>query len=159
MKISKWQDFNDNLDIRFRDNSGMPCRIASEQDNLLRFSVYGLAPNYIFFSQEDIKALLPYLQSFAETGRLELPPQDTPLQGGTLADAFKPENLIRASAEQNCKIYEQEKRIKELERLLKRWKDAAETGSHDGECVCPNCCPVLHADTAIALGKAYDPAS
>jgi hypothetical protein len=61
--------------------------------------------------QGDIKALLPYLQAFAETGTLE-PLQEPPLQGDCEGKLERASELAFVLA----------KRIQELEELLKEWK-------------------------------------
>jgi hypothetical protein len=117
MEIEKGEIY-DVSTMEFTDNLGTSCRMWILGN--LEYLRFDLDTDFAQFSQEDIKTLLPYLQSFAETGRLE--PQEPPCKGDSLAEAFKPENLIKVSVEQNVKIYEQEKRIKALEQLVERWR-------------------------------------
>lgn len=90
--------------IRFKDVLSTPCRVGVDQDGLLRLAIYGPISSNVFFSQEDIKSLLPYLQAFASNGQL--------LLQGDLAEAFEPENMVKVSAEQ--------------ERLIKTWRSFAD---------------------------------
>jgi hypothetical protein len=73
MEIKKEKTFG-RPSIKFTDSMGDTCYIWI-MDNLgeLRFD---LDTDFAQFSQEDIKSLLPYLQSFVETGELE--PQQSP---------------------------------------------------------------------------------
>lgn len=66
--------------IRFKDQFDEPCRISvsGASTSFLKFHIVGVGSAQL--SQEDIQALLPYLQSFAETGQLE-PTQEPTLQG------------------------------------------------------------------------------
>jgi hypothetical protein len=145
MEIEKQSDA-ETPTIKFKDDIGSSCCIwLAEKFKGLYF---GLENDYGLFTQEDIKDLLPYLQSFAETGQLE-PATESTLQGGSLAEAFKPENLIKISADQNVKLYEQERKIEELEKgrayylrqcdqyvdqvaeleeVIEKWRNAVERG-------------------------------
>lgn len=152
MEITKSEMYDKN--IRFKDAINTPCRVGVYPDGTLRLTMHGPISSNVFFTQEDIKSLLPYLQAFAETGRLELPLQALPLQGGELTDAFEPENLIKVSAEQNIKIYEQEKRIKTLERLVKEWSECATTDDYPFSCF-----DELQEQTNQLLGEENDSAS
>lgn len=131
--------------IKFVDKNNISCEMWVEL-GALRFEIGRDiefdSEDLGHFSQEDIKALLPYLQSFAETGQLE-PSADTPLQGGSLAEAFKPE--------QNVKLYEQSQlidrltkekayclsqldkqvdKIAELEEVVEKWRNIVERGGN-----------------------------
>ncbi len=56
------------------------CALALNTQSIwLRFYIGSTLDEHILLSQEDVKALLPYLQSFAKKGTLE--PQESPLQG------------------------------------------------------------------------------
>ena len=85
MEIEKWQSANFGEFIKFKEDLGTPCNLSVE-DERLKFIIHEdkFLPEYATFTQEDIKLLLPYLQAFVETGRLELPPQRIPLQGAQI---------------------------------------------------------------------------
>jgi hypothetical protein len=51
------------------------CALAlNTQSTWLRFYIGSTLDEYILLSQEDVKALLPYMQAFAENGTLEPSP-------------------------------------------------------------------------------------
>lgn len=61
------------------------CALAlNTQKTWLRFYIGSTLDEHILLSQNDIKAILPYLQSFAEQGTLE--PQESPLARGRWED-------------------------------------------------------------------------
>lgn len=75
MEITKGTLPNGNPCITFKDQFDEKCEMIVSPDTLLRFAFEDVA----YLSQEDMKALLPYLQAFAESGTFE--PQESPLQG------------------------------------------------------------------------------
>lgn len=136
MEIEKGKTPNNCPCIKFKDYYDVDCKIVA-QDPLLRFTIKSgdtvLASEFAIFDQEQIKQLLPYLQSFAETGTLE--PQESPLQGGDIAEAIdaikdeltidqskRIEALVQTSARLNYKNYHAEKHIKAIEELLRKWR-------------------------------------
>lgn len=64
---------NGNLFIKFNDHNGTQCALSIEY-HVLEFQVNldsEISPISAALTQEDVKALLPCLQAYAETGRLE----------------------------------------------------------------------------------------
>lgn len=100
--------------IRFNDRNGDPHAISIEY-GLLEFQVRLNSeeggPFCAAFTQDQIKALLPYLQAFAESSTLE----PTPLQGGEASYEKRIKALIETTARINAKNYEQEKHLLEAE--------------------------------------------
>lgn len=94
------------------------CALAlNTQSTWLRFYIGSTLDDHILLSQEDIKALLPYLQSFVDSGTLE--PQESPLQGESKEQAL--EQLIvlkdKISLEEQLSIVsEASKSIETLEK-------------------------------------------
>lgn len=163
MKIEK-----DGSRIEFVDNCNYSCAIDVSVRNL-RFSFSWECDGSAYFSQEQVKQLLPYLQSFAETGTLE-PATESTLQGGSLLDESikKTASLVRenkrleaeletmqeAGVAMAASIVDQGKRIEAFQELVRGWQN-----THG--CACPHCYPDLHKKTAQLLGEeqANDPTS
>jgi len=83
MKIEKSKTGLGEQMIEFKDQSASDLRMwveeHSKQGKGTKILYFDTDADYFKFSQGDIKALLPYLQAYAETGQLE--PQQSPLQG------------------------------------------------------------------------------
>lgn len=141
------------MEVKFTDTCNFPCEIDASNGNL-RLSLPWESEGTVYLSQEQVKALLPYLQAFAESGRLK--PQESPLQGvdekiamtAMIEDPKKRiEALIKLFQEQRApstplqggslleesikktaslvrQTGEQEKRIEALEQLVREWRDA-----------------------------------
>lgn len=129
MEIEKGKLPNGIRCLTFKDQFDEKCEVIISSDNFLRFAFEYVA----YFSQEDIKTLLPYLQSFAETGTIE--PQEPTLQGDDIDQLYekvKRENAILAATNEY---------VKELKQLVREWRhffDAVEeligdTHSESGE--------------------------
>jgi len=115
--------------IEFTDQSASDLRMwveeHSRQGKGTKILYFDTDTDYFKFSQEDIKALLPYLQSFAETGQLE--PQ-SPLQGESAINEAKLE-LEKAKKEasyykRQCDQYVDQ--IANLEELIEDWRNIVE---------------------------------
>lgn len=125
MKIDEWESARYGKFIKFYSGleSSAPCKLSIEWKHLkLTFYPDKFMPEYASFTQDDIKALLPYLHAFAEHGTL------SPLQGGD--DEYKTVPL----QEEN----EKDKRIKQLEDLVERWRDMASETYGDNEDLLPD---------------------
>lgn len=111
------------------------------------------AGDLIYMMDDSMDEESPDYQDLANrTSNLLGEEYDPPCSAG-LAEAFQPENLIRVSADQNCKIYEQERRIKALESLLRYWKSSWQSpfGSKSFD-------QLIH-ETEELLGEENDPTS
>ena len=99
---------------------------------------------YTHFEQEQVKAVLPFLQAFAETGTFGTPAEEeieededeeqtimqelAAMQEAVIAMAAnivdqgqRIEALVKTTATLNYQCYEQEKRVKALEALVQEW--------------------------------------
>jgi hypothetical protein len=122
-----------------------------KQGKSTRVLYFDVDTDYIKFLQEDMKALLPYLQNFAETGTLEPAATESPLHGvnekiamaaviedpekriAALLNLMSPplqgeEERINAIAKSSAKrvldiIEAQNKQIEVLQNLVKEWRD------------------------------------
>src|SRR2546429_2065884 len=106
MEIKKGKTGLDEQMIEFKDQSASDLRMwveeHSKQGKGTKILYFDTDTDYFKFSQEQIKALLPYLQAFAETGSL------SPLQGERKLD----------------------KHIAELEELVRDWRSLFEVVSN-----------------------------
>lgn len=82
------------------------CAIREDGDTSMH------AP-FTYFTRDEVKAILPYLQVYAETGSLEL--QESPLKGEEI-------NSIDVQIAYAAVIEDPKKRIEALEQLLREWK-------------------------------------
>jgi hypothetical protein len=69
MKIEKDTLPNGSPCIKFEDQFEEPCKISTSKTRVPFLKMHN--GSTIQFSQEDIKALLPYIQAFVETGTIE----------------------------------------------------------------------------------------
>jgi hypothetical protein len=100
MEIEKWTSTSGPF-IKFKAYAGTPCKLSVAYEHL-KITLHSdrFMPDYAQFSQEDIKTLLPYLQSFAETCTLEPHTKETFKKSWKLEDegygpvSFKNENGI-----------------------------------------------------------------
>ncbi|HEX9502854.1 MAG TPA: hypothetical protein VF974_00845 [Patescibacteria group bacterium] len=83
MEIEQSKTTSGNQMIEFVDQSASDLSMwveeRSKQGKSTKLLFFDTDNDYFKFTQKDIKALLPYLQSFTETGLLE---PLSPLQGG-----------------------------------------------------------------------------
>lgn len=116
MEITKGTLPNGNPCIEFKDQFDEDCRISINHHTALKFNI--VWQSAVYFSQEDVKALLPYLQAFAESGTLE----PSPLQGGD----ERVDMLAKASAKRVLDALEEKNKcIQDLTQLVKEWREFA----------------------------------
>jgi len=129
MEIEEGKTFG-KLSLEFTDANGIKCDLWIDENSENLYCNIG--DDLAIFTQEDIKALLPYLQSFAETGQLE--PQ-SPLQGGDAAEMRQKtlvslqEQLDKAKKEasyyrRQCDQYVDQ--VANLEDLIEDWRNIVE---------------------------------
>src|SRR5579872_1237569 len=103
MEIEKSNLIGGNPGIKFHDADNHGCEAHVQSKNKVpilqfNFQVRPGVVDWLEFSQEDIKTLLPYLQAFAETGQLE------PTQGKSLSVDF-----VKSVIKMHIDHYENEK--------------------------------------------------
>lgn len=108
MEIEKGKTSSGEQLIEFADQTGSDIGLwveeHSKQGKSVKLLYLDVETDYFKFSQEDIKTLLPYLQSFASSGTLE-PTQEPTLQGGesTLKRLSELQNCIQKAKHQETK--------------------------------------------------------